>query len=538
MLLTETEKAWEKLRQQAHFWKAQHARAVVREAAWKTKAQKLETIVSSQKVQLKELSQQVEELKSQVVWLKQQLFGRKTEQSEETDADICGDDQNGSDASDEKRSRGKQQGAKGSGRKLRTNLPIKDLFHDLPEDKKRCPKCGKPRRLFSTTEDSEEIHIETRLVRIIHKRKKYALTCNCKDVPSIVTAPPPPKLIPRGMFSVDVWAHLLLEKFLFQRPTSRILQTLKLEGLSVSQGTITGGLKKIKEMVYPLYTRILEQSRNSNHWHMDETRWMMFVTVNGKTGYRWWLWVVVTKQTVAYILDPSRSAQVPKDHLGENPRGIISADRYSSYKTLLNQHLLIAYCWGHVRRDYLRIHDTRKKLRPWAKKWIKDIDLLFHLNNKRLEVLTEPDKFSQADLALRHALDAMKQNYENELKGEDLHPLKRKVLKSLRDHWSGLLIFVDHPEIPMDNNLSERKLREPALGRKNYYGCSSLWSGALAATLFTIFQTAILNHIHPKKFLRAYLEACAKNHGKPPDHIHEFLPWNLSEKQKADWKYP
>lgn len=538
MFLTESEKTWVRLRQQAHFWRAQHARVVVREAAWKTKSQQLETIVSSQKVQLKELSKQVEELKSQVVWLKQQLFGRKTEQSEETDADICGDDQNGSDSSDEKRSRGKQQGAKGSGRKLRTNLPIKDLFHDVPEDQKRCPKCGKSRRLFSTTEDSEEIHIETRLVRIIHKRKKYSSTCNCKDVPSIVTAPPPPKLIPRGMFSVDFWTHILLEKFLFQRPTSRILRTLKLEGLSVSQGTITGGLKKIKEMVYPLYTRILEQSRNSNHWHMDETRWMMFVTVNGTTGYRWWLWVVVTKQTVVYILDPSRSAQVPKDHLGENPRGIISADRYSSYKTLLNKHLLIAYCWGHVRRDYVRIHDTRKTLRLWAKKWIKGIDLLFYLNNKRLEVLSEPDKFSKADLALRDALDSMKQNYEHELTGEDLHPLKRKALKSLRDHWSGLLIFVDHPEIPMDNNLSERKLREPVLGRKNYYGCSSLWSGALAAALFTIFQTVILNHIHPKKFLRAYLEACAQNHGKPPDHIDEFLPWNLSKKQKLAWKYP
>ena len=33
---------------------------------------------------------------------------------------------------------------------------------------------------------------------------------------------------------------------------------------------------------------------------MDETRWLMFATVEGKIGYLWWLWVAVTKDTVAY----------------------------------------------------------------------------------------------------------------------------------------------------------------------------------------------------------------------------------------------
>ncbi len=402
-MLPEDEKAWIKLRHQAHFWKAQHAKAVAREAAWKTKAQQLEATTRRQKRQLEKLSHQVEELKARIAWLKQQLFGRKTEQSQASEADIYGEDPKSSDASTEKRSRGRQKGAKGSGRKLRTHLLAKEVFHDLPEDQKRCPKCGRWRRLFSTTEDSEELHIETRLVRIVHRRRKYATVCNCKDIPAIVTAPTPAKLIPKGMFSTDFWVHILLEKFLFQRPLSRILQTLALEGLSLSQGTLTGGLQKINELVRPLYVRILERSRLARHWHMDETRWMMFVTLDGKKGYRWWLWVVVTQETVVYILDPSRSAQVPKDHLGENPKGIISADRYSAYKTLLSKYLLIAYC-----RDYVGIHDTRKKLRPWASTWIKLIDELFELNNKRLSVLYEPDKFTMADQALRKALDLMR----------------------------------------------------------------------------------------------------------------------------------
>jgi len=33
----------------------------------------------------------------------------------------------------------------------------------------------------------------------------------------------------------------------------------------------------------------------------------------------------------------------------------------------------------------------------------------------------------------------------------------------------------------MDNNEAERRLRNPVVGRKNYYGNGSVWSGVLSA---------------------------------------------------------
>jgi hypothetical protein len=48
----------------------------------------------------------------------------------------------------------------------------------------------------------------------------------------------------------------------------------------------------------------------------------------------------------------------------------------------------------------------------------------------------------------------------------------------------------------MDNSEAERRLREMALGRKNYYGSGSVWSAALAAMLFTLFQTLLLHLTH------------------------------------------
>jgi transposase len=106
------------------------------------------------------------------------------------------------------------------------------------------------------------------------------------------------------------------------------------------------------------------------------------------------------------------------------------------------------------------------------------------------------------------------------------------VLESLQEHWEGLTLFVDDPRIPMDNNASERRLRGPALGRKNYYGSGSLWSGRLAAMLFSIFATLKLGKLNPRKWLEWYLDSCAQNGGKAPADIQPFLPWNLSAAQR------
>jgi transposase len=81
-------------------------------------------------------------------------------------------------------------------------------------------------------------------------------------------------------------------------------------------------------------------------------------------------------------------------------------------------------------------------------------------------------------------------------------------------------------------------LRDPAMGRKNYFGCGSLWSGELTSSCFSIFQTLLKNDIDPKKWLTAYLDACARAGGKVPDDVDAFLPWNMSEERKREWRYP
>ena len=97
---------------------------------------------------------------------------------------------------------------------------------------------------------------------------------------------------------------------------------------------------------------------------------------------------------------------------------------------------------------------------------------------------------------------------------------------------SGLTVFVDHPEVPMDNNEAERRHRGPVVARKNYYGSGALWSGRLAAMLFSLFQTLQLWGMDTGKWLTAYLSACAKAEGKPPPDLPSFLPWNMTSQER------
>ena len=94
-------------------------------------------------------------------------------------------------------------------------------------------------------------------------------------------------------------------------------------------------------------------------------------------------------------------------------------------------------------------------------------------------------------------------------------------------HISAMLFPITYARLY--NNESERRLRFAVVGRKNYYGSGSIWSGQLSAALFTILQTLLVNNVNPKPWLRAYFQACAENGGRAPENVDDFLAWNLSE---------
>jgi transposase len=491
------------LRTERGYWKSMYQRAKAREDQLKATIQELEATLK-----LRE----------------HQLFGRKTEQR-------TGNSEQHAPAPSPSRKRGQQRGQPGHGRRRHPQLPVKEEFHELAPEEQSCPVCGLPYTEFPGTEDSEVLEVEVKAhVRRI-RRKRYRPTCSCPNRPVIITAPGPAKLISKGAYGDSVWIQVLLDKFLFYRPTSRFVESLRLLGVDISQGTITDGLKRLASLFAPVYHAIMERNQQEQHLHADETRWLVFEEVQGKVGYRWYVWVFKSASSVAYILDPSRSSTVPKTHLKEARETILSVDRYSAYKSLAKDKdgsVRLAYCWAHVRRDFLDLARTRPDQEAWAMEWVTHIDRLYHLNNQRLEAREDPGGLAEADKSLREAVAQMEQQRDEQLADKDLLTVRRHVLTSLTEHWEGLLIFVDRPEVPMDNNAAERALRGPVVGRKNFYGSGARWSGQLAVMAFSVFQTLLLWQMNPKTWLERFFRACAEHGGNPLADVSAFLPWNMS----------
>jgi transposase len=447
------------------------------------------------------------------------------------------------------RLRGGQPGHPGHGRSLAPNLPRQEIVCDLSPAERCCVSCGQPYAETTLTEDSEEIDIQVRAYVRRYRRKRYRRTCACAGT-SFITAPVPAKLIPKGKFSVESWVKFLLDKYQFQLPVARQVKQLAQLDLALAASTVHGGFQRLADYLRPLYEAFLTQLRTASHLHADETRWQLFEEVEGKISQRWWLWVFASRpaRVVVFVLDPSRSAKVPKKTLSDplpqgqpvpegaqfyqledqtyllNPHlSVISADRLRVYQAI-SDLIQVAFCWSHQRRDFVdfgKAYAQHPRLRAWAESWVEDIGQLYVLNDARLAVRNQPDRFQSAQAELEATVAAM---HNRMTARQGLLPAQEKILLSLQRHWAGLTLFVADPAIPMDNNWAERLIRLAVLGRNNYYGHHARWAGELAAMVFSLIETCHLNRLNPFHFLLAYFTACAE-HGRPPADLTPFLPW-------------
>ena len=502
---------------------------------------------------IRQLQARIQALEQRVAELTRRCFGRRSEkfsaeQPEETQKTGCG------------RGRGQAQGGRGHGRKARPDLPQQRQLVKWPGQEPCCAQCGLPYSHNGTAHSYEEIVYEVRLFKRVIRRQCYQQACSCPKpgLPVRVSAPAPARLIPRGLLSIESIVESLLGKFDLWMPLERMLRQWRELGVPISAGTWCGVWQTLVPLLTVLAETIRSAAQRECQFLMDETRWEVCVAVEGKESYRWWLWVIVTPKAKVYILAPSRGAEVPKEFFGYEPgsclvkRPFLLTDRWPSYKVLADW-LLLAFCWAHVRRDFLEGQaGATAKAFGWAQGWIEQIGQIYQLNEKRLELGRDPKQpplpapfirmdrarmigaeYQQAQQALERAVEAMKQRWEQELADPKLPERGRKILTSLKEHWPGLTYFVVYPEIPMDNNGSERAIRSAVIGRNNFYGSGSLWSGQLMAAMMTILQTARMQGVAPRSYLTDYLRACAENGSKPPGDLERWLPWNYQSAQKA-----
>ena len=477
------------------------------------------------------LEVQLERLRATGAVLSRALYGRKSEQQ----------DKPGSE-----RKRGQQRGAPGHGRTQRPGLDERTEEHNPPPDACVCGRCGQP-YAPNGAEESTLVEIEVKAYKRVIRRPRWRRTCECASSPMEVSAPPVPRLFPRTLYGTSFWARFLFEHCACFRPVHRVAAWMSAQGLTVSPGTLADSLKRFVPLLEPLAEAILAHQNKAALRHADETSWRVQELRGEDRSSRAWLWVSVSNDAVSFHIDPSRSAEAAQKLFGDALLDtVIVCDRYSAYKRLARLRegkVTLAFCWSHMRRDFVECAAGQVRLTDWCQGWIERIASIYRLNEARLAhydpvIKRQTPAFDAAQGALKEALDGLFAEAARELAGLPDPARQGRALRSLLNHREGLSVFVDRPQVPLDNNRAERLLRGPAIGRRLSFGSDSEDGARFTAIMYSVVGTLSMNGIDILSWLDTWLAACAENDRKPPDDLSPWLPWSMSEERRRELMAP
>ena len=459
--------------------------------------------------------------------LSKALFGRKSERQETPRSG---------------RRRGRQPGARGHGRTQRPGLEERTQEHNPPSDARMCCGCGSP-YAANGAEQSTLVEIEVRAHRRVIRRPRWRRTCECASSPVEVSAPPVPRLFANTPYGTSVWSRFLFEHYACLRPLHRVGAWLSDQGLPVSPGTLAGSVPRFVPLFEPVADAILAHHNSASLRHADETSWRVQGLRETGRSSRAWLWTSAANDAVYFHIDPSRSAEAAHKLFAEaRPSTVIVCDRYSAYKRLarlLEGRVTLSFCWSHMRRDFIECAAGQLRLTGWCREWTRRIASIYRLNKARpahydsgLE--RQSPEFDAARDALNEALGSLFANAERELARLPPGAREGRALRSLVNHREGLSVFVDRPRVPLDNNLAERLLRGPVIGRRLSFGSDSETGARFTALMYSVVGTLTLNGIDVLRWLTAWLATCAHNGGRPPGDLSPWLPWSMSEERRRD----
>lgn len=467
------------------------------------------------------LEARVAQLRSSRAVLSKTVFGSRSEKQETPRSE---------------RKRGQQRGAPGHGRTQRPKLEEKAEEHNPPGDARVCSCCGMP--YVANGENSStviEIEVKAHTRRIV--RPRWRRGCHCASSPLEVSAPAPPRLFPRTPYGTSVWACFLFERYACLRPLHRVAAWMSDQGLPISAGTLADSVPRFLPLFEPVARAVLAHQNRAAVRHGDETAWRIQELRRTGRSSRAWLWTSVSEDAVYFHIDPSRSAAVANKLFGDAGGTLfLVCDRHSAYRKMAREaagKVVLCWCWAHQRRDFLHCAAGHPSLTPWCEGWIERIASIYRLNEARLKhydpaLKRQTQAFAAAQRTLKEEFHRLFAHAGQELDG--LPPGARQAgpLRSLLRHRQGLGVFIDHPYVPLDNNVAERVLRGPVIGRRLSFGSDSETGARFTAVMYSVVGTLATNGIDVRRWLEAWLRACASIGHRPPQNLSPWLPWSMS----------
>jgi transposase len=322
--------------------------------------------------------------------------------------------------------------------------------------------------------------------------------CRCDCCGVIVAAEMPPGVVARESLGASlqgllVWlgnyGHLSYEKqqeFLAE-----------LGHLEVGIGTLQQTNVRLSQRVKTSVQALGEWVKKQPQVQVDESPWLV-------KGVKEWMWVACGDGFCLFHAADTRARTELEMLLGQHFAGVLVSDDFSVY----NGYPAKAQqkCLAHLRRHFKKVIKLKHGHNPpLGRVFIDLIDAAFRAHRQWRETQNASvyDAWASAfKIELQSALQTwlLKAGYAAGL-----------LLRSLRDKAQQWWYFLDHPQVPPDNNRSERCLRLAVTKRKVCGGSRSMNGFAQTATLLTVIQTCRAQGRSALDFFRRSLMTCPCN---------------------------
>ena len=388
---------------------------------------------------------------------------------------------------------------RGHGRKpLPQFLPRKTVEHTLPGSELGCPCCGSERQKISQVISEQLEHTPASLFVIEHVQVTYACR-QCQE--QVVTAPKPPQPIEKGVAGPGLLAHVITAKYAQHLPLYRQEEILARQGVLIRRSTLAGWMAQVAECLLPLQWLMIRRVLSGNVLGTDDTP----VKVRDpdldhtRTG-RFWAYVGDDQHRyTVYDYTPTHKRDGPQQFL-KDYQGVLQADAFNGYDGIFlksNGKIIEAACCAHARRKFYDVRETAPEIAHQALAFFGRLYAIEH------DAAALPP---EARRTLRQAqsvpiLNDMHVWFNERLRGlRPKSPVTGAIKYSLKN-WEALCRFTSDGNIPIDNNRSERTLRDQAVGRKNWLFLGSDNGGRTAAVLYSLVASAKRHHLDIEAYL-------------------------------------
>jgi len=471
-----------------------------------------------------DLQAMVAELRAQVAYLTRMLFGRRSEQLSEdvNQGRLFGDSPaatatppSDDDEPDPPPRRRKRHPGR---RPLPDNLPRQ--IHEIhpPENERTCSACGAPKVIFGHDVTEELEIVPARLFVNRYVRYKYA----CRQCQGEVSVGPlPPRPLDKGVPGPGFLAHLVTSKYADALPLYRQQQIFRRYGLELPRSTLCGWVAYVAVTLAPIVEAMKACVRNSRKVHTDDTPITVLdpsiKPVGSRRGY---MWVYIgDRDDVVFDYTNSRKRDGPESFL-QGYRGYLQADAFSGYDRICTGGDVIEVaCWAHARRKFFEAQGSHG---VEARQMLTRIGRLYAIERRAKRLHVSPERL----LAWRqcHARRRLQQ-LRAELDRLSLTVLPRSALGEALgytlNNWKALTRYTEAAFLAIDNNHSERQIKQLVIGRKNWMFLGSEAGAANAALLYSLVVSCKLAGVDPFAYFRDVLMRIQTH---PAERVDELIP--------------